>query len=51
MIASVPIAHPQKTGQRNSESPIPINEMIVPPINAKPTNSNDLDINNDKTDK
>ena len=51
MIASVPIAHPQKTGQRNSESPIPINEMIVPPINANPTNSNDLDINHDKTDK
>ena len=51
MIASVPIAHPQKTGQRSSESPMPINEIIVPPINAKPTNSNALDIQHDKTDK
>ena len=44
MIASALIAQPQKTGHRNSESPIPRNEMIVPPINAKPTNSNALDI-------
>ena len=51
MIASAPIAHPQKTGQRNSESPIPRNEIIVPPINAKPTSSNALAINHDKTDK
>ena len=51
MIASAPIAHPQKTGQRNSESPIPRNDIMVPPINAKPTNSNALDINYDKTDK
>ena len=51
MIASVPIAHPQKTGQRNSESPIPTNETIVPPINPKPSNSNPLDIINNKTDK
>ena len=45
------MTQPQKTGQRNSESPMPKNEMIVPPINAKPTNSNDLDINHAKTDK
>ncbi len=51
MIASVPIAHPQKTGQRNSESPIPTNETIVPPISPKPSNSNPLDIINNKTDK
>ena len=51
MIASAPIAHPQNTGHRNSESPIPINEIMVPPIKAKPTNSNALVIYNDKTDK
>ena len=51
MIASAPIAHPQKIGQRNSESPIPRNDIMVPPINAKPTNSNALAINYNKTDK
>ena len=51
MIAGAPIAQPQKTGQRNSESPMPRNEIIVPPIKAKPTNSNALAINYNKTDK
>ena len=51
MIASAPIAHPQKTGHRNSESPITTNEMIVPPISAKPISSNALVIVHDKTDK
>ncbi len=51
MIASAPIAHPQKIGQRNSESPIPRNDIMVPPINPKPINSNVLVIKHDKTDK
>ena len=53
MIASVPIAHPQKTGLAPASTfgINPINETIVPPINAKPTNSNPLPIINDKTDK
>ena len=40
MIARAPIAQPQKTGHLNSESPIPINDTMVPPISANPTNSN-----------
>ena len=43
IIASAPIAHPQKTGHLNSESPIPRNETIVPPMRASPTISNAFD--------
>ena len=43
IIASAPIAHPQKTGHLNSESPIPRNETIVPPIRPSPTISNAFD--------
>jgi len=38
--ANAPIAHAQKTGIRSSESPIPINETIVPPMRASPITSN-----------
>ena len=38
--ANAPIAHAQKTGIRNSESPIPINETTVPPMKASPITSN-----------
>ena len=38
--ANAPIAHAQKTGHRSSESPMPRNETIVPPMRANPTNSN-----------
>ena len=38
--ANAPIAHDQKTGQRSSESPMPRNETIVPPMRASPTTSN-----------
>jgi len=46
MIASTPTAHPQKTGFTPASifGINPRNEIIVPPINAKPTNSNPLDI-------
>ena len=37
IIANAPIAHPQKTGHRSSESPMPRNETIVPPMRASPT--------------
>ena len=47
IIASAPIAHPQNTGLRPPSrfgiNP-GINETMVPPINANPTNSNILDI-------
>ena len=38
--ANAPIAHAQKTGHRSSESPMPRNETIVPPMRASPTTSN-----------
>ena len=41
--ANAPIAHAQKTGHRSSESPMPRNETIVPPMRASPTISNAFD--------